>query len=483
MNSRRLRVLLVPDSVYWVTGTIAKSIARFNPWIEATIASSSILETILPKYPELISNFDLVHFVCPYASGYWLPHFRDRMPCVTSHHHVSEWQKLSHNLEGDAIMVVSLEWAEDLRIRGADMSRVFCVHAGVDAELFKPPPPAERDAARERLDLAEGTTLIGFFGKNSSNELDRKGIDIFTEAIVGLRRSLPDVAVLIIGPGWKELISSLKASGVRVIWFPFIPDLEGLAEMYRVLDFYWVTARVEGGPVTLLEAMSSAVCCLTTPVGLAREIVRDGHNAILLPFNNAEAFIERTSLLARDVAERGRIGRNARQTILAEMQVANKVTLVSEVYARAFENFVARRPPSLASQSGSVRGNSALPLDVHEIALRDGTYGLPANENPNEVPLAGLPNAIHELVRMLETLRWSENLFVHLHQPRAALRMILREWLANPFSPFPPKVLLRCFLPVSAIERMSKFKNRSRGPTELIANGFGYDHSIQNRER
>ncbi|MGI9165006.1 MAG: glycosyltransferase, partial [Pyrinomonadaceae bacterium] len=175
MSNKRLRVLLVPDSVYWVTGTIAKSIARFNPWIEATIASSSVLETILPKHPELISNFDLVHFVCPYASAYWLPYFRDRMPCVTSHHHVSEWQKQSHNLGGDAIVVGSPEWADDLQSRGAEMSRVFCVPYGVDAELFKPSAPAERNAAREKLGLAEGHTLIGFFGKNSSNELDRKG--------------------------------------------------------------------------------------------------------------------------------------------------------------------------------------------------------------------------------------------------------------------------------------------------------------------
>jgi len=470
MANKQLRVLLVPDSVHWVTGTIAKSIARFNPWIEATIASSSVLETILPKFPELINNFDLVHFVCPYASGYWFPHFRERMPCVTSHHHVSEWQKLSHNLEGDAIVVGSPEWAEDLRARGADMSRVFCVPYGVEADLFKPPAPAERVAAREKLGLAEGTTLIGFFGKYSSNELDRKGIDVFTQAIDGLRHRLSDMAVLIIGPGWKELITSLKISGVRTIWFPFIRDLEGLSKMYWALDFYWVTSRVEGGPVTLLEAMSSEVCCLTTPVGLAREIVRDGHNAVLVPFNKAEAFIEHTTSLARDTTERGRIGRNARETILAEMQVATKVTLVGEVYARAFESFAERRQCSL-------------PLDVLEIATCDGTYGLSVNESRNEIPLAGFPTAIHGLVRMLETLRWSENLFVYLHQRRVALRMILEEWLANPLSSFPPRVLLRCLLPLSAIERMSKLKNRLGARSGLIANGYVYDPSIQNRER
>ena len=94
--------------------------------------------------------------------------------------------------------------------------------------------------------------------------------------------------------------------------------------------------------------MSSEVCCLTTPVGLAREIVRDGDNAVLVPFNNADVFVERTSSLAHDSSERSRIGRNARETIWPEMQVADKVTLVSQVYVKAIENFVARKQSSVA---------------------------------------------------------------------------------------------------------------------------------------
>ena len=41
MNKVCLRVLFVPDYVDWITGTIARNIAQFNPWIEATIASGA----------------------------------------------------------------------------------------------------------------------------------------------------------------------------------------------------------------------------------------------------------------------------------------------------------------------------------------------------------------------------------------------------------------------------------------------------------
>src|ERR1700682_3321950 len=328
MADVRLRVLLVPDSVYWVTGTIAKSIARFNPWIEATIASGPVIDEILLERPELMCNFDLVHFICPYASKNWLPRFRDFIPSVTSHHHVTDWELIKHNLDGDAVVAGSPEWAEDLRARGADPAKVFCVPYGVDAEKFTPATDAERAAVRAKLGIPPGATVVGFFGKNSSNDDDRKGIDVFTKAIFELKQRISELTILIVGPGWKELVASFNSVGVRCIWFPFIGEYKDLADKYQALDFYWVTARVEGGPVTLLEAMSSEVCCLTTAVGLAREIVRDGHNALLLPFGDAPAFVERTARLASDVDERKRLGGNARETILAEMHVGVTSQLV-----------------------------------------------------------------------------------------------------------------------------------------------------------
>ncbi len=227
LSPPRLRVLLVPDSVHWVTGTIAKSIARYNPWIEATIASGPVISTIFAERPELMNNFDLVHFTCPYASKEWLPRFGDKVPCVTSHHHVTDWELIKHNAEGDAIIVGSPEWANDLAGRGVDSSRVFCVPYGVDANLFQPATSDQRNAVRRRLGIDEPATVVGFFGKNSSNDDDRKGIDVFTEAILGLKQRVPELAVLIIGPGWQALTGTLAAAGVKCIWVAFIEELQG----------------------------------------------------------------------------------------------------------------------------------------------------------------------------------------------------------------------------------------------------------------
>jgi glycosyltransferase involved in cell wall biosynthesis len=454
MSASPLRVLLIPDSVHWVTGTIAKNIARFNPWIEATITSGPVIDQVFAQHPELMGNFDLVHFTCPYASKRWLPRFRELVPCVTSHHHVTDWSAIEHNVHGDAIIVGSPEWAEDLRSRGTDMAKIFCVPYGVDASMFQP-AESRRSSLRQKLGLAETAMVVGFFGKNSSNDDDRKGIDVFTKAILNLSKRLPELAVLIVGPGWQALKNTLNSAGVDCIWIPFVAKLRGLSEIYPALDFYWVTSRVEGGPVTLLEAMSSEVCCLTTPVGIAREIVRDGENALLLPFNDAEAFVNRTMELWSDASERKRLGQNARKTIWEEMHVGVTSLGVKPVYKKAFENFAKRRPiaiPDIDAMANLFGAENELTADVTD-----------------PVPLAGFPASLHRRIRMMEALAWSEHLVLYHQQRAVAGRMILREWARNPISLLPPRVLLRRFLPGSFVARLVQLKNRKRPPVNSYA--------------
>lgn len=445
MDTKRLRVLLVPDSTYWVTGTIAKSIVKFNPWIEGTVASGTVLETVFSERPDLMLNFDLVHFVCPYASRKWLPAFREMVPCVTTHHHVTDWEAVKHNLEGDAIMTDSNEWKDDLRARGISEGQVICVPTGVNSERFRPAPAERRAAVRWGMGIIDGSTVIGFFAKKSSNDDDRKGTEIFSRAIIGLRREISDLTVLIVGPGWKGMVEKFRTSGIKCVWFPFIRDNNGLAKMYSALDFYWITARVEGGPVTLLEAMSSGVCCITTPVGLVREIVADKINGVVVPIDDVQGFIKQTAALALDASARGRIAQNGRQTILHSMDVSITMRQVCTLYSAAFKAFSARCGRPASQNIGLSEG---------------GQVNVPGWRDGESIPLEGFPPSIRRRVEMLETLAWSEHLVMYQNERAEALRLIARAWRSNPLSLLPPRVLLRRFMPANLVTGVVSIKHR-----------------------
>ncbi len=59
-RTSKLRVLFVPDSAYWITATIARQIARHNPWIEPTICSQFVLPELMRRGGHLLRiNFIL----------------------------------------------------------------------------------------------------------------------------------------------------------------------------------------------------------------------------------------------------------------------------------------------------------------------------------------------------------------------------------------------------------------------------------------
>jgi glycosyltransferase involved in cell wall biosynthesis len=427
--SHRLRVLLVPDSIHWITGTIAKSIVQHNPWLEGTIISGAVLDIVAGANSEFFDSFDIVHFVCPYASRQWLPVLRDRVPTVTSHHHVSDDYELQrHNLDGDAIVVGSRQWAADVIERGAPAERVICIPYGVDASRFVPVPSSERLGIRKSLGIASDAIVVGFFAKRSSNEGGRKGTDILAAAVSALCRELPTLVVLIIGPGWDELVSQLETAGVACVWLPFVRDASRMPNMYQALDFYWVTARVEGGPVTLLEAMSTGVCCMTTPVGLANDIVETDVNAVMVPFDDAAAFSKQTLGLVQNPALRSAMGNHARETILETMDVPVTSQGVRAAYDVASEQFHARNASRL----------------------------VPANRFV-------VTAAMLEQIAILEELVWADALILQ-GQRALALTIMAETWVKNPFASRPPRFLFRNVLPqpiVRAMVRVAQILRRS----------------------
>lgn len=420
----RLRVLLVPDSIHWITGTIAKSIVQHNSWMDGVIISGSVLDVVAGDVPQLFDDFDIVHFLCPYASRDWLPRLQHRIATVTSHHHVSDdWRLLEHNLNGDAIIVGSTQWAEDIIARGADPDRVVRVPYGVDASQFVPPSSASRREIRDRLGIEPASTVVGFFAKFSSNEKDRKGTDVFLESVRILGRQMASLVVLIVGPGWHDLVGELKASGIKCVWLPFVRETREMTHIYRALDFYWVTSRVEGGPVTLLEAMSSGICCITTPVGLARDIVHNGSNGVVVPFDDAEAVVTATLELAGDGDRMSTIGERARETILETMDVPLTTQGVCKAYDTALKHFS-------EYNGGAVRGFSTMHTTSPAFLRR---------------------------VKLLEQLVWAEALILQ-HQRMIAFRIMAESWLENPASILPVRYLLRNLLPTRLVAALVRAK-------------------------
>ena len=411
-SSPKLRVLHVPDYVPWVTGTIARRLAHHNPWMESTICSLPLLRELVARgtVPE---GIDLVHFQIAEHGFEFIDHFAGKVPCVATVHHVESRSCLGPEPRFDAIATVSMQWHRELIATGVDPAKLVLVPNGVDADRFHPPTLEERRQVRARLGLPEDAFVVGFAAKRTSDSSGRKGIDTLEAALAEVARRVPDAACMILGPGWHDLVERQRAAGLRCGYIPYVQDHADVAAFYRGLDAYWITSRIEGGPVPLLEAMAGGVCCVATPVGMVGDLIRDGENGLIVPFNDPGAVIDRTRRLAEGPDLRRSMGEAARRTILEGYQWWQASPKVHELYRVAIERF--------RSRPGSPAVVDIPPADP-----------APPRDAPGEVPLAAFPAKGRAWVSAREELA----LAMMLHQGgehKLANRTALRVIAARPF--------------------------------------------------
>ena len=176
--------------------------------------------------------------------------------------------------------------------------KVKLIHLGIDLNIFKPRTNEDKRLTREKLDIPNDAVVVGSFQKDGSGWGEGndpkliKGPDVFLKVIEKLKQSIPNLWVLLSGPSRGYIKAGLDKLGVpyRHVYFK---DYKEIAKLYDALDLYLVTSREEGGPKAVLESMAKGVPLVTTAVGQARDLVKNGKNAMMAPI---EAVDELTGL-------------------------------------------------------------------------------------------------------------------------------------------------------------------------------------------
>ncbi len=348
-RTKKRRILLVPDVPYWICGTIARAYVKHNPQLDMCICSGRVLRT-LPEVASHADRFDVVHFLTPHDANKSQTDFRGRVATVSTIHHVQDASNLNSVAEADAVMTGSTQWQGRLQEAGVDPEKLAVVPYGVDTTIFYPRSPGERRQLRQEQDIADDTFVVGFVGKRSSDAHGRKGTDVFLRGIGLLAQQGFPVHVVLIGPGWEQVAGELAAQGVGCTRKPFVTDEREFAAAYALMDAYWCTATIEGGPVPVLEAMASGVCVLATAVGMVPDVMDSDAVGRILPFNDAEAFARETAHLQNDAVLRRAMGAAAAQRIREHFDWSHTAPGVIPLYEMAQRNFRAAHPELVPSE-------------------------------------------------------------------------------------------------------------------------------------
>jgi glycosyltransferase involved in cell wall biosynthesis len=209
----------------------------------------------------------------------------------------------------DRVIVPSAYLAGVVQGWGAAAHRVRVVHNAVDFERFgdAPPPPE----ARARLGLS-GRILLSIARLTAW-----KGVDQLIAAL-GQLRGHDDVQLVQCGEGPEEerLRALARQVGVqdRVHFRGRVPR-EEIPLYLRAAELFALYSGYEGLPHVVLEAMAAGVPVLVSDRGGNVEVVEDGVNGRVVPYDDAAALVRALDQLLSDAALGRRLAARAREQV------------------------------------------------------------------------------------------------------------------------------------------------------------------------
>lgn len=207
-------------------------------------------------------------------------------------------------------------------------AQVTSVPTGVDTARYLPLAAAERPAWRRQLGLPPEGPLIGIVATLRSWKGHRFLLDAFA-------RYAPKNANLLIvgdGPQAQALRQQVEAQqlGARV----FLPGNQNdVVPWLQALDVFVLPSYAnEGVPQALMQAMSTGLPCITTPVGAILELAHPDKTALVVPPQDVPALGSAMQRMLNDTELAARLAAAARLHIVEHFGIDSMLDRMESVF-------------------------------------------------------------------------------------------------------------------------------------------------------
>ncbi len=225
----------------------------------------------------------------------------------------------SNHHQIDRVQVTNTAFRDFVLEAGIGAYKVFVIPIGINLSSFSVQTLKSRREARELFHLPQSAVIVGSIQKDGVGWGDGiqpkliKGPDIFVKTIKVLWARIPELFVLVCGPARGYVLAGLRKLGVPYRYIPWV-HYQKVGRIFQALDLYLVTAREEGGPKAVLEAMASGVPLVTTRVGQTVDLVRHGENAWMVDVEDVEGLAYWAQHVIGHRSALDSVLRNARRT-------------------------------------------------------------------------------------------------------------------------------------------------------------------------
>jgi 1,2-diacylglycerol 3-alpha-glucosyltransferase len=178
---------------------------------------------------------------------------------------------------------VSQSVCEELEFVGIPKECISYIPNGVDIKKFHPSENIKE--LRNKFGIPDDEIVLLSIGRLTPQKQPLILVDCFSI----IENRIGNVVLYISGKG--ELFNStndyVKKRNVHKIHFLGYINEDDIPDLYACCDYYIMTSKYEGLPLTLLEAMASGLPCIVSAIPQL-EIVRDANCGIIVHFEDVE---------------------------------------------------------------------------------------------------------------------------------------------------------------------------------------------------
>ncbi|MCX8000736.1 MAG: glycosyltransferase family 4 protein, partial [Leptospiraceae bacterium] len=282
-----------------------------------------------------------------------------RIPLVTTIHTTTEWQikgldgikfnELEFSEKMTKIFSPALIWLENRyykkrkyfitvsefgkklisKEKTIEPERIRVIYNGVDPEKFNPKNRKVAEEIYREIVSKNGVKILYL-----SRFIAKKGLYVFLKAIPKVLNKV-DAHFIFAGPGIKP---NFEAFGISKDSYTYLGYVYSTQHLHSLADIFVLPSFMENFPISILEAMASEVCVVSTNVGGIPEVIKSGYNGTLIPPNKLEALVQALLYLVENEEERKRLAKNARKTVLKNFTWKKCADLTLQYYEEVIEN-------------------------------------------------------------------------------------------------------------------------------------------------
>lgn len=233
-----------------------------------------------------------------------------------------------------ATHIVSISQATDhtlTSLENVSATKIRKITHGFNFGDFVNPGNDRVEFVKKKWSIPSGRPVLGVIARH----IEWKGIQYVIPAVGSLMQKYPD-AVLVLanasGPYHEVVEKLLKEHNVPAITIPFEEDVAALYKTFTVYVHTPVDMLAEAFGQTYVEALAMGVPSVFTLSGIAAEFIRDGQNALAVPFRDSKAIGIAVEKLLQNDTLRAQLQKKGMDDVFSRFGIEKMVARLEALY-------------------------------------------------------------------------------------------------------------------------------------------------------